>query len=168
MAIRDLLPSIWRRDVAPAREEDESPFYTLQQEMNRVFDDFSKGFDVTPFSVVREPFGKFSPVVDIKENDKEIIVTAELPGLDEKDFELFLTEDALTIKGEKKEKKEDKKKGYYHMESSYGYFSRVIPLPPDISRDEVKAKYKKGILTVELPRTEEARSKVKKISIKVD
>ena len=166
MAIRDLLPSIWRKDATPVRREEESPFHTIQQEMNRMFDDFFKGFDVAPFRDSHEPFfGAIHPAVDIRENGKEIVVTAELPGLEEKDFEVLIADDALTIKGEKKETKEDKGKGYYHTERSYGYFSRVIPLPPGIDPQAVDAKYKKGILTVKLPKAEEAKSKAKRISI---
>ena len=134
--------------------------------MNRLFDDFFRGFDMAPFQAAQEPFGTFHPPVDIREDGKEIVVTAELPGLDEKDFELFLTEDTLTIRGEKREKKEEKGKGYYHAERSYGHFSRVIPLPAGVDAQAVEAKYKKGVLTVKLPKAEETRAKVKRISIK--
>ena len=168
MAIRNLFPSLLRKDAVPAGRKEEYPLYSLQREMNRVFDDFIRGFDEMPLGASQEPFGKFLPAVDVKENDKEIVVTAELPGLDEKDFELTLTNDALAIKGEKKEKKDDKGKDYYHMERSYGYFSRVIPLPPGISPEKVNAIYKKGILTVRLPKSDEARAKMKKIAIKAE
>ncbi len=166
MYFKNLLPSVWRRgDVGMAREGD-NPFYALQQEMNQVFDDFFKGFDVAPFKRLGESFGKFYPVVDVKESDKEIIVTAELPGMEEKDFELLLTDDALTIKGEKKEEKESKDKDYYRMERSYGMFNRVIAMPEGIDSGKADAKFRNGVLTITLPKSEESAKKVKKVPIK--
>ena len=140
----------------------------IQREMNRLFDDFFKGFDLAPSETFSDRFGKYSPSIDVKESDEEIIVTAELPGLDEKDFEVLMSNDSLTIKGEKKEEKEDKGKDYYRMERSFGYFSRVVPLPEGIDAAKVDAKFKNGVLKITLPRTEEAKSKIKKIAVKKD
>jgi HSP20 family protein len=168
MAIRDLLPSPWRRGDAPAGRGREEPLHGLQQEMNRVFDDFFQGIDRTPFAAVNESLGTFFPVMDIREDAKEIVVTAELPGMDKNDFELLVTDDSLTIKGEKKEDREDKGKGYRLVERSYGYFSRVIPLLPAIDKTKVEAKFDKGVLTVRLPRKEPAQSEKKRISIAVN
>lgn len=164
--MKSLLPSLWRKSDAVQKGDVEYPFYALQQEMNQVFDEFMKGFDVAPFSGLGENLGKFYPSIDIKESDKEIILTAELPGLEEKDFELLLTDDALTIKGEKKEEKESREKDYYRMERKYGSFSRVVALPDGIETAKVDAKFKNGVLTITLPKSEEAKQKVKKIAIK--
>jgi HSP20 family protein len=149
----------------PARREEYGPFSFFRQEMNKLFDNFLHGFDVEPFE---KRFGAFSPSVDITETDKEIKVSAELPGMDEKDIDVSLTKDALTIKGEKKEEKEEKKKDYYRMERSYGSFFRTIPLPVEIETEKVKAQFKKGVLTVTLPKTAKAIKETKKISVKAE
>ncbi len=168
MYFDNLLPSVWKRSSLPVSGEEGYPFSELQQEMNRVFENFFKGFDIAPFEGAGGGFGRFSPTIDIKENEKEVVVTAELAGLDEKDFDLLLTEDTLTIKGEKKEEKEDKGKDYYRMERNYGSFNRVIALPEGIDSSKVDAKFKNGVLKITLPRTEEAKKKVKKIAVKKD
>ncbi len=165
MPIRNLLPSI-RREGNISEGHEEHPFYSLQQEMNRVFDAFFKGFDMVPFKTARERFGGFYPFLDVKENDKEIDIKAELPGMDEKDVEVLLADNSVTIKGEKKEEKEDKDKDYYYMERSYGAFNRVVPLPQGLDMDKAEANYKNGVLTIKIPKTEEAKAKVKKVSIK--
>jgi len=163
MAIRDLLPSSWRRDFSPLRRDENYPYHSLQQEMNRIFDDFFRGFDLAPFGTER--FGAFSPSVDVKEDDKEMLIKAELPGLDEKDVEVTLTDGALTIKGEKKEEKEDRGKHYYRMERSYGAFNRVVALPEGVDTDKANASFKNGVLNISLPKTEEARKNVRRITI---
>ncbi|MBN1381851.1 MAG: Hsp20/alpha crystallin family protein [Deltaproteobacteria bacterium] len=165
MNIRDLVPSVWRRSGVPVTREEEEPFFSLQREMNRLFDDFFRGFDDMSFGLSRDRFRAFSPSVDIKENDKEVLIKAELPGMDEKDIDVNLFEDRLTIKGEKKEEKEDKGSDYYHMESSYGSFNRIIPLPEKVDTKKVEANFKNGVLSIKLPKTEEAKAKGKKIPI---
>lgn len=168
MPFKSLLPSIWRGKDVPVRYEEEHPFYSLQREMNRLFEDFFRGFDITPFGTMSERMRVFSPSIDVKEDEKEISVLAELPGMDEKDIEVLLTENTLTLKGEKKEEKEEKGKDYYHMERAYGSFNRVIPLPQGIDTKKVSATFKKGVLTVKLPKTEEAKAKGKKIPVKAE
>jgi HSP20 family protein len=163
---RNLLPSLWKDSSVPERRETEQPFYSMQKEMNRLFDDFFRGFDASPFG--EENFGKFSPAVDIRENEKEMTIQVELPGMDEKDVEVLLTDNALTIKGEKKEEKEDKGKDHYHMERIFGFFQRVISLPPGIDSQNTEAKFKKGILRITLPKLEETKIKGKKIAIASD
>ena len=137
-----------------------------QEEMNRLFDDFFRGFDASPFG--EENFRKFSPAVDIRENEKEVAIHVELPGMDEKDVEVLLTEDTLTIKGEKKEEKENKGKDHYHLERVFGSFQRVIPLPLGVDSQKTEAKFKKGVLRIKLPKREEAKSIGKKIQIASD
>jgi HSP20 family protein len=148
----------------PARREEYRPFGLLRQEMNRLFDNFFGGFEIEPFTGGR--LAAFSPSVDIKESDKEIRVSAELPGMDDKDVNVLLSKGSLTITGEKKEEKEDKGKDYYRMERSYGSFSRTIPLPAEVDTDKVKADFKKGLLTVTLPKTAQAIKQTKKIAVK--
>ncbi len=167
MAITDLVP--WKRgkkEVPVRREEVESPFYALQREMNQLFDDFFDGFGLRPFGAFGEEFGAFTPRVDLSESDKELKVIAELPGLDENDIEVSLAHNMLTISGEKKAETEDKGKNYYHLERSYGAFQRSIPLPSEVEADKVKADFKKGVLSITLPKTPEAQKRTKKIAIK--
>jgi len=125
------------------------PIDQFRDEMNRLFDSFFRGFDLEPFDVQG---GMFSPKVDVVETETEIRVSAELPGMDEKDIDVSLTKDALTIKGEKKVEKNESDKDYYRMERSYGSFSRTIPLPVQVDPDQVSAEFRKGVLTVVLPK----------------
>jgi HSP20 family protein len=146
---------------APVKREEYNPLSLLRHEMNSLFDNFFSGSELEPYT------GRaFSPNIDMKESEKELRVSAELPGMDEKDIEVSLNRDSLTIKGEKKEEKEDKGKDYYRMERSYGSFSRTIPLPTEVEPDKVKAEFKKGVLTVTIPKTAKAIKETRKISIK--
>lgn len=156
MSIRDLTTRV--RDEFFPRTVD--PIHSFQKEMNRLFQDF---FEVAPFE--GKDYGVF-PEIDVKETDKDIKVSAELPGLEEKDVEVLLTADSLTIKGEKKEEKEEKGESHYRSERRYGSFSRVIPLASDIEADKAEAKFRKGVLHITIPKTEKAKADVKKIPIK--
>jgi HSP20 family protein len=156
MDIRDIVPWKW------GREDD--PFVPLKKEMNRLFEDFSRGFELEPFG--RRIRAAFEPKVNVSESEKEIKVSAELPGMDDKDINISLSENELTIKGEKKEEKEEKKENYYHMERSYGSFSRTLPLPCKVESDKVEAQFKKGVLTITLPKAAEAIKETKKIEVK--
>ena len=100
------------------------------------------------------------------ETEAGIEVTVELPGLEEKDIEVSLSDEALTIKGEKKVERKDEKKGYYISERSYGSVYRSIPLPAGVDSDKAEASFKNGVLTVKLPQRPEAKAKVKKIEVK--
>ena len=163
MTIRNLVP--FGKKSVPARREEEKPFALLRREIDSLFDNFFRGFDIEPFE---SRMGAFTPQVDVTENDKEIKISAELPGMDEKDIDLSLQNDMLTIKGEKKEEKEDKGKDYYRMERSYGSFIRTIPLPVEVETDKVEAKFKKGVLSITLPKTAKAVAETKKIAVKVE
>jgi HSP20 family protein len=167
MPVPNLIP--WKRSEkkVPVKYEEQHPLTTFQQEINRLFDDFfSRGFGLTRFGDFAERFGDFSPQVDITETDKALTVAAELPGLDEKDVEVTLTSNALTISGEKKAEQEEKGQNYYRMERSYGSFRRTIPLPYEIEADKVEAQFKKGVLTITLPKTEAVQKQVKRITVK--
>ena len=90
MYFNNFLPTLWRKSGVPIKGEEEHPFFDLQQEINRVFDNFFKGSDISPFDVSGGGFGKYNPSIDVKESEKEITVTAELPGMDEKNFDILL------------------------------------------------------------------------------
>jgi HSP20 family protein len=106
----------------------------------------------------------WTPAVDMVDHDDEIVLRADLPGLDEKDIEVRVHDHVLTIQGERKEETEEKKEDYYYSERSYGAFARTLSLPAGVEADKVKATFKKGVLEVHLPKAKEA--KVKKIEIK--
>jgi len=163
MTIRNLVP--FGKKSVPVRREEEKPFALLRREIDSLFDNFFRGFDIEPFE---SRMGAFTPQVDVTENDKEIKISAELPGMDERDIDVSLQNDMLTIKGEKKEEKEDKGKDYYRMERSYGSFIRTIPLPVEVETDKVEAKFKKGVLSITLPKTAKAVAETKKIAVKVE
>jgi HSP20 family protein len=162
MTLGNLVP--WRKNKGLQRGSSEYPLAKLQRQMNRMFDDFFSGADLSPFFEKTE---MFMPKVNVSENDKQVKVSAELPGIDEKDIELSMEDGILTIRGEKKQEHEDndKQNGYYY-ESSYGSFSRSIDTGSEVDEDNIDANFKKGVLTITLPKKESAREKTKKISIK--
>lgn len=150
------------------------PFASLRREVDRLFEDFDHGFWRAPFRRFDiEPFWQreftFSgaPAVDIVEKDKAYEMTAELPGLDEKDIEVKLSNGDLMIKGEKNEEKEEKKKDYYLRERKFGSFERCFRLPEGVESDKIVANFKKGVLTVTLPKKAGAQKPEKKIEVKV-
>ncbi|MFQ5672404.1 MAG: Hsp20/alpha crystallin family protein [Nitrospinales bacterium] len=165
MKIRDLIP--WSKDdEMDVMKSDLDPFYTLQRDMNRLFDGFSRSlFDLSPMRRSLGSYESLSPRVDVTESDKEVVVTAEIPGMDEKDIEVIFSNDVLTLKGEKKREKEDKSRGYYQLERAYGAFHRAIPIPTEINPDKVNASFKNGVLTVKLEKSENAQKHVRKIPI---
>jgi HSP20 family protein len=141
----------------------EDPFRTLFQEVQKTFEDFSR----------RSPFARFSPdllspKIDVAESKGAIDITAELPGVDEKDVDVTLADDVLTIRGEKKFEREeqDNDKNWYVVERSYGSFSRAILLPFEPDATKVEAKFDKGVLRIHLPKSEEVTKKEQKIEIK--
>ena len=145
------------------------PFPALQDQMSRLFEDVlgSLGNELDffrPFRAFDRPWG-VHPSLDVSETDDEIIVQAELPGLEEKDVEVTLENDVLTLKGTKQDEQKDEERNYYHVERSYGTFQRSVQLPAGLDRDNVKAVFKNGVLTVALPKTAEAKSERKVIDI---
>ena len=106
------------------------------------------------------------PAVDVSETDKAYEITAELPGMDEKNVEVKLANDVLTIKGEKQDEKEEKRKDYYMRERSFGSFQRSFQVPDGVDADKIEANFKKGVLTVTLPKSTEAQKAEKKIAVK--
>ena len=149
-----------------------NPFDALRREVDQAFQNF--GLGALPLALTQPMFqGEFfrdrswntAPAVDVIEKDKEFEITAELPGLDEKDVEVKLVNGNLTIKGEKKEEKEEREKDYYVSERRYGSFVRSFPVPEGVSADKIEASFAKGVLTVRLPKTTEAQTE-KKVPVK--
>jgi HSP20 family protein len=138
------------------------PFGSLRRDMDRVFEDFWRDFGWGPAT---QPGMAVSPRIDISETDTELKIEAELPGIDEKDVEVVLGHGRLTIKGEKKQQKEEKKKDYHMVERSYGSFARSIGLPFEADPNQVEAAFAKGVLTVTVPKPPEVKAKEKKIPV---
>jgi HSP20 family protein len=158
------------RSLIPWREHNElewaenHPFYGLQRDLNRMFNEFWRDSD---FPVPGREGYAFTPRVDIVEVNGNFEVTAELPGMEAKDVELAVTKDMLTIKGEKKQEKEETKDSYYRMERSYGTFARSIPLPANlIDENKVEADFHNGILKITLPKLPEVKAQTRQIPIK--
>jgi HSP20 family protein len=137
---------------------------SFRSEMDRVFDRFSSGFGFAPFGRIFDavPVQRTEvplPAVDVTEDDAGYTITAELPGLEEKDVEVTLADDVLTIKGEKSAESEKKEKNYYLAERGYGSFQRSFALPEDVDREKVAARVAKGVLTVTVPKVAPAQKK---------
>lgn len=172
MMIHEMMP--WkkdRRNVMVRPERSAYPLGTLQRRMNRMFDDFFGDFgDLTPgpLQALMQTGTGFSPRMDVTETEKEFVLTAELAGLDEKDVGLTLDDNVLTITGEKKVERDEDSEHCRLTERSYGTFSRSIGLPTDVEADNIDAVFKKGILTVRLPKTAPEESATRKIEIKTE
>lgn len=124
----------------------------LRKEMDRLFERFWEGdFPALP------AFGEWSPALDVSETKDAVVVKAEVPGMDPKDIQLSLQENMLTIKGEKRQEKEEKGEHFYRAERSYGAFARVVRLPVSVDGEKVTASFKNGLLTVTLPKAPAAR-----------
>ncbi len=155
MNLRSLIPVGRDREVA-ARG---NPFISLQREIDRLFEDFTGGWPA--FGAGKS---ELLPSMDVTETDKEIEITAELPGLEEKDVQINVADNLLTIRGEKKAEKEEKDKDYRLVERSYGAFERTLELPDGVNLDGIKASIAKGVLKVSVPKP--APAQVKKIDVK--
>jgi HSP20 family protein len=163
-----------KSNTPPSKAGEWAPFDSLRREIDRLFDEFH------PFGwrlpSTRSAFGfdmpklpdawNVAPAIDLVEKEKEYEITAELPGIDEKNVEIKLANNTLTIKGEKKEEKEEKQKDYYLSERRYGSFQRSFALHDGIDADKIEANFAKGVLTVKLPKTTEAQKAEKKIEVK--
>ena len=165
MAIKDLIP--WdkssNRDLAVRREASD-PFELFRRDMDQVFNGFFGDWSGRT-SLMNRQFGSFVPEIDVKETDKEVRVTAELPGMEEKDIDVALTEGVLTIKGEKREEHDEEKGDFFRSERRYGMFERSLALPNGIDANGAKASFKKGVLRITLPKTAEAQSNRRRIAI---
>jgi HSP20 family protein len=161
-----------KKSQAPA-PRGSHPFESLRQEIDRLFDEFATGWPRLSFGrrADLQPFwpagtAGLGVATDVAESEKEYRVTAEIPGLDEKDVEVTVSSGVLTMKGEKKEEFEESKKDFYRSERSYGSFQRSFRLPEDVDADKIEASLNKGVLTVVLPKTAEAQKTARKVAIK--
>jgi len=157
MDLKSLVPWRSRSQTPVTRDGSFDPFVSFRREVDRMFDDFFNSFGSTAL----RPAGGWdviTPAVDLNETDNEVLVTAELPGVSEKEVEVSLAGDVLTIKGEKKYEHEEKNgmNGYY-AERRYGSFSRSIALPFEVRDEKIDASYDKGVLTVRIPKKPEAQ-----------
>ncbi len=128
---------------------------SLQERMNRLFEDANRGWRADEPSATTS----WSPAVDIYETESEIIVQAEVPGMERKDIELTLENNVLTLKGERRFEKEGKDENYHRIERSYGSFSRAFSIPAMVDEKKIQADYKEGVLAIILPKKEKARAK---------
>jgi HSP20 family protein len=161
--------------MTPSTLQPWRPFESFRREVDRLFDDFSSGmwrspfgrsfFDIEPFRQAGTAFGS-APAVDITQTDKGYEIMAELPGMEDKDIEVKLANGVLTIRGEKRGEKEEKNKDYHLRERSFGSFERSFQVPENIDTDKISAVFKKGVLTIMLPKSAEAQSAEKKIEVK--
>ena len=166
MAIRDLIP--WSRhenrlsvSAGAQRDRDDHPLLSLHRDVNRLFDVVFRGFGAPSLGGFERSFAW--PNVELGETDKEIRITAELPGLDEKDVELALEDGVLTLRGEKTSEIDDRDRGY--SERSYGRFERRIGLPKGIEADNANATFRNGVLTVTLPKSAASNENVRRIPV---
>ena len=165
MSMQELFPWRTQGKHAVPKSSDEL-LMPLHQGIDRLFSDFF-GADFPRLAHFQWD-GGFSPSMDVTETDGQLEVTAELPGLDEEDVEVSLTDGVLTIKGEKKSetKEEDKDRSHYRLERSYGSFRRSFQLPPEIDAEKVSASFDKGVLKIAIAKTEAARTATRKIEVK--
>jgi HSP20 family protein len=157
------------KNAAPARRE-RHPLESLQRAVDRIFDDFDRGFWRSSFrapAIDAEMRGLLTtPATDVVEHEGEFVITVELPGMDAKDVDVKLSNNVLTVTGEKKEEHEEKKKDYFLSERSFGSFRRSFQVPDSVETDKIDANFNKGVLTVSLPKSEAGRQPEKKISVK--
>ena len=166
MTMFDLIP--WKRsEKLPARRDEIDSALKLRDELNRLFDGFfDDPWGLRPFETFNSTLPDFAPRLEVNETDKAWTVSAELPGLDEKDVQVSLENQVLTISGEKKSETTDRSGAYYRSERSYGAFHRQIALPEQVDEEQISAAFKNGVLTVTLPRQQAALPAAKKINIK--
>jgi HSP20 family protein len=163
-----------RRNQSPARQQEHRPAQADPfLAMDRMFDHFMRSFGFPAFRRMAEPeqwseggFNFASPAIDFAEDDKAYHLAAELPGLSEKDVNLTVSGDLLTISGEKREESEQSEKDHHYSERRFGSFRRAIQLPQHIDRDKIDAKFKNGVLEVTLPKTSDAMQRQRKIEVK--
>jgi len=163
MSLKSLLP--FGRTTGVTRAGADDPFTAMRREMDRLFEDFSHS---TGLPAGFGGAGMLSPKVNVAETDKGLEITAELPGIDEKDIDVDLDDGILTLKAEHKEEKEEKneKKQYHLVERSYGTYMRRFALPFEPDEDKIEAKFDKGVLNIAIPRSAESAKQARKIAVK--
>jgi HSP20 family protein len=161
-----LVPWRGRLGLRHGAREEEHPLDVFHRDFDRLFENLWRGFELPMLGRHEMSFGTVMPRMNVTEDEDRIHVAVELPGMDEKDVEIVLSDNVLTIKGEKKVETEETEKPYAYMERSYGSFRRSIPLDVEIVTDKVEATFEKGVLTIDLPKTAEAKKPHKKIPIR--
>jgi HSP20 family protein len=171
MTLKDIVP--WRWGGLRHWNEEDRPYESflremdsLHKEMDRLFEDFWKGSGSHSFMASPWHRGELTPRVDETEDEKAFHIKVELPGMDEEDVDITLSGGVLIIRGEKKREEEEKGKDFYRQERSFGSFRRSLPIPVDVDEGKIEANFRKGVLFIELPKTEEARKKIKHIPVK--
>lgn len=159
--MKSMLPAKWNW-----KTDENNEFVSLQRAMNNLLEGFTKDWELPAFAPAVEKGLNWYPRLDMIEMENEYSITIELPGLEAKDIEVFLTGDMLTIKGEKLLEKADKNDTWFHSERAWGKFQRVVRLPAPVVFDKVVTRFKQGVLNLTLPKTVEARESVRKIQIK--
>jgi HSP20 family protein len=130
--------------------------------MNRLFEDFW----LSPFDPTERWAGTYLPPVNVREEDNQVVMSVEMPGMEEKDIEVTVQRDTVRVSGEKKEEAQRRDEDFYRMESSYGRFDRLVDLPAEVDEEKAEATFKNGVLTVSMPKNEESKTKTKKIPVK--
>jgi HSP20 family protein len=159
----------WRNDKqqTPARREDLlDPFLSFRREVDRLFEDFFDGFGGRALRSPLLGWSGATPTIDVTETGKEIVITAELPGLDEKDFEVTVAGDVLTLKGEKRAEHEERDGSSYYAERRFGAFSRSVRLPFEAGNAKMEATYDKGVLTVRVAKPAELQRAQRRIEVR--
>jgi HSP20 family protein len=163
---------VQRNDDRFARSESHlnSPILQLHREVDRIFENAFRNFGFSSFgSELSTPIatsGLLKPNVDIGVTEKEYTISVEVPGVSEKDAKVEISGDTLIISGEKKQEKEQRNQDFYRIERSYGSFQRVLSLPEDADQEGISASFKKGVLTIKMPRKSLPKSDVKQIEVK--
>ncbi len=162
MSVTQLIP--WNRNRSSlVRAGNRDPFFALQREMNRLFDDMWSGFDMPQLRGGQLDNGW--PSIDLVDHDKNLVLTVEVPGMDEKDVDIQFADGTLYLRGERKEEREDVKSDHRYSERMYGRFERQIPLGIDIDLAKAKATLDNGLLTVTLPKAAHVESKTHRIPV---
>jgi HSP20 family protein len=165
--VKNLIPWKKRNHEVEVLSPNDDPTYNLTRGMAEIVNQLFRPFDDSwSRSLLRTRSGIAAmPKIDVEETDNEVNVTADLPGLDEKDVQIDLDDQFLTLRGERKEEREKKGKNYHHIERSYGAFHRSIALPDGVDRDQVKATFKKGVLKVKIGKLPGHERSVKRIPV---
>ena len=164
-SMRSLMPWSGHHRLPHGKRDVMHPMDLLHRDMERVFEDFWRDVDFGMLGRFDRPFGTMMPKMDLMEDEDVFRMTFELPGMDEKDVEVELKDNVLTIKGEKKLEKEEKEEAYAYSERSFGSFYRSIPLGVDVLPDKIEATFDKGVLTIMLPKSPEAKLASRKIPV---
>jgi len=154
----------WLPSWPSHRREDAGPFAELHKQMDELFDDWARS--VRPPVATRREAGLLRPTIDVSETEDAFKVSAELPGVEEKDVDVTVSDDRLTIKAEKRKESEEKDERFHRVERSYGAFERTMTLPPGVDTENVNAEMKNGTLTITIPKTQRMKEHTRKIAVK--